>query len=55
MHQNDWKEIRWNEAVEMFDQLVQLVKDYDEQDYLSYTVMIISERLASRTWAEPIN
>lgn len=55
MKQNDWKEIRWNEGLELFDQLVQLVKDYDERDYLGYTVMIVSKRLANATWTKPNN
>ena len=55
MIQTDWKEIRWNEALEMFHQIVQTVKDYDERDYLGYTVMIVSKRLASLTWLTPTN
>lgn len=55
MIQNDWKEIRWNEGLELFDQLVQTVKDYQEQEWLSNTIPLVSKRLADATWITPNN
>jgi len=49
MQQNDWKDIRWNEANELFNELVWQIKDLHEREMisLSQTVSIVSDRLAS--------
>lgn len=55
MQQPDWKEIRWNEGLELFDQLLNQVKDYHEQEWLSNTIQLVSKRLANATWTKPNN
>lgn len=46
-----WKDYRWNEANALFNQCVKSIKNDYEIDYLSRTVLIISDRLANSTWA----
>ena len=55
MNHSDWKEIRWNEALEMFEILLKSIKDFDQRELLLNTVLIISERLARATWITPNN
>ena len=46
MIQNDWKEIRWNEADKLFNELLKAISSQEEQEYLFFTVQIVSDRLA---------
>ena len=45
-----WKDYRWNEAMELFHQLIKPINSVYEIDYLMHKVQIVSDRLANSTW-----
>lgn len=48
--QLNWKDYRWNEAIETFNSCVSSIKNPYKLDNLIHTVPVISDRLANSTW-----
>lgn len=46
MNNSDWKEIRWNEALALFKELLRTIKDPVQQEWLKLSLAVISNRLA---------